>query len=545
MVHGVVMTGLSSAISPTMPAALIELQALLGHERCKLDLDTRRHYARSTSGHAAFPAGVVFPTSVKEVQRIVQQCAQAGMALYPISGGRNWGYGDATAPTAGQVIMDFARMNRIVEVNGPLGYAVIEPGVTQGQLSDYLKEHHPDLWMDSTGAGQGASLVGNALDRGFGHTRYGDHAGTFCGLEIVLGDGRILKTGYLGYENAQAARVYRYGVGPFLDGIFSQSNYGIITQMGLWLCPKPEAFSAFFLMAEKPGDLPGIIDRIAPLRMQGLLQSTIHIANDLRSISARRRYPWDLPGGKTPLPGEIRERLRKEIGIGAWNGAGAIYGNKAIVKATRKALSRALGPYKVRYLDDSKLALAGRVQRFLAKFGGGKKLAELLEIIRPVYALLKGEPNDDALRGATWRVRDPDPGVPIEPRDAHAGLLWISPVVPSTGRHATEVMGILEPIFAEHGFELLVTFTMITERAMCCVTNVAFDTRQAEEMAAAKRCYEAAMKALLAAGYVPYRSGPAGYEKLNEAGETFWYVARAIKGAMDPGGVIAPGRYGL
>src|SRR5688500_9272303 len=146
-------------------------------------------------------------------------------------------------------------MNRILEVNEELCYAVIESGVTQGQLYDHLARSNPGLWMDASGAGRGASIVGNILERGFGHTRYGDHSLTTCGMKIVLSDGRILDTGLGHYDNAKAARAYRYGAGPFLDGLFTQSNLGVVTQVGVWLMPKPEAFTAFFVSAPRADDL--------------------------------------------------------------------------------------------------------------------------------------------------------------------------------------------------------------------------------------------------------------------------------------------------
>ena len=90
-------------------------------------------------------------------------------------------------------------MNRIHEVNVELAYAVVEPGVSQGQLYEYLEEHETGLCLDCTGAGRGASLVGNALDRGFGHTRYGDHFATACGLE---GRTAILALGEKGSSGA-------------------------------------------------------------------------------------------------------------------------------------------------------------------------------------------------------------------------------------------------------------------------------------------------------------------------------------------------------
>ena len=103
--------------------------------------------------------------------------------------------------------------------------------------------------MDATGAGLDASLVGNTLDRGFGHTPYGDHSATACGMEIVLADGSVLNTGYSHIENAKAKYCYRYGIGPFLDGLFQQSNYGIVTKIGLWLMPEPVSHTSMYMPA--------------------------------------------------------------------------------------------------------------------------------------------------------------------------------------------------------------------------------------------------------------------------------------------------------
>lgn len=72
------------------------------------------------------------------------------------------------------MIVDLSGMNQIVQIDTTLAYAVIEPGVTQGQLSTYLCEHNIPLWMDCTGAGPNTSLVGNIVERGFGHSPYGN-----------------------------------------------------------------------------------------------------------------------------------------------------------------------------------------------------------------------------------------------------------------------------------------------------------------------------------------------------------------------------------
>ncbi len=510
-------------------------------------LTTQHHlgpYARTTSplpGHA--PAAILLPDSTQQVSQIAKTANEYGIPLYPISCGKNWGYGDACAPTPGQVIVDLKRMNRVLEVNTKLAYAVIEPGVTQGQLSDYLKKHAPDLWMDSTGAGLSASIVGNSLDRGCGHTSYGDHFLNTCGMQVVLADGRVLDTGLGHFQGAKASRVYRYGVGPFVDGLFSQSNFGIVTQACIWLMPKPQRCLAFLFSAPDDGDLTDVIDRLAPLRLERQLTSTLHIANDLRVISSRTRYPWQETNGATPLPQDVRQALCRRFGVGAWNGLGAIYGTSGTARAIKRELKRALRPYKLRFVDDRMIAAAKAARRVLGWVGLGATLGEMVELIEPVYGLLKGQPSNEHLAGTGWRVRDQGPPQAVDPLDAHAGLMWISPILPLSGQAATEVMTILEPIYRKHGFEPLVTFTMISERAMLCISNIAFDKRQETESAAAQVCYNELVTTLTETGYIPYRTGPQGFAKLSAPPSVFWDVAGQLKQALDPSGILSPGRY--
>lgn len=519
---------------------------ILGDQYVLTDEPCRERFARSTSPDPGPPpAAILLPESTQQVQQIVEIAGRLHVPLYPISRGKNWGYGDACAPTPGQVIVDLARMNRVVEFNTDLGYVVIEPGVTQGQLSKYLAEHQAGLWMDCTGAGLEASILGNTLDRGYGHTPYGDHFLNTCGMEVVLADGRILQTGLGHFPNAKAERVYRYGVGPVLDGLFSQSNFGIVTRIGIWIMPKPEDFCAFLFSAPSDEDLSDLVDRLAPLRIQGLLQSTIHIANDLRAFSSRVRYPWDLAKGKTPLPEDVRLQLRQQFGMGAWNGLGAIYGTRGTVRAVKKALRQAMRPYRLHFVNDRMLTMAQRLHRVLRVFGLGARLGEMLELITPAYGLLRGDPSDEPLAGMGWRVRDNGPPQAIDPLDANAGVMWVSPVMPLSGHHAQQVMNLVEPIYKKHGFEALVTFTMISERAMLCISNIAFDKRDENESAKARDCYNELFTTLIEKGYIPYRTGLQGYQKLTAQPSVFWDVARQLKSTLDPQGILSPGRYVL
>jgi 4-cresol dehydrogenase (hydroxylating) flavoprotein subunit len=514
--------------------------AILGEERARFDRETRDGYARTTGVQGSLPAGVVYPECTREVVKLANALR---VPLYPISRGKNWGYGDACAPSDGQIVVDLSHMNAIRELNLERAYVVVEPGVTQGQLYNYLRARGARLWMDSTGAGPDTSLVGNILDRGFGHTRYGDHFQTCCGLEVVLADGTLFQTGFGHFENAKANMVFKYGIGPVLDGLFSQSNFGIVTRAGIYLMPEPEDFCAFFFCAEHDADLDHVIRVLAALRLQGTLQSTVHIANDLRVIAGKMRYPWERAGGKIPLPEDIRAELRREHGIGAWNGAGSIAGPKELVSAIRLRMKRELKSVHPLFIDNKRMARLQRLQTILRAAGVARALQSKIDLGAALFHTLKGVPSPGAIPGAWWRVRRVKDPRSLDPIENGAGILWISPVLAADPTEARNLVGIIKPIYSKYGFDTLITFTLVTERAMVCVSNIAFDRSNSEECGRAQICHDELITTLISQGYIPYRAGPASFKSLALESSPFWQVASRLKHALDPNGIISPGRY--
>ena len=524
--------------------ALTAWRDLLGDDRVVTGRVVLDRYGRTTGGGDPTSSSVaLLPDHAEEVKGTVAIASQFGLGVYPISRGRNFGYGDACAPTDGQAIVDLSRMNRIIEVNRELAYAVVEPGVTQGQLWEHLDRHCPELSMDATGAGLEASILGNAVDRGFGHSRYGDHVQSSFNVEVVLADGRVLETGFGHLPGAKARWVYPYGMGPLLQGLFFQSNMGIVTKIGVWLLPKPQASCAFFVSARGEGDIVELIDRLAPLRRQGLLPSAIHVANDVRALSGRGRYPWERTDGRTPLPRDIRRQLGEESGIGAWNAFGMIEGTAGMVRQIRKAVARAMGPFRLIFISDRRIRMLRRIEGLGGNARWARGLRAKLDLVEPPYQLLLGKPTDEFMQGVLWRVRDPIEAPATDPIACHAGIKWVSPVLPMTGASALEVARIIEPIYNRHGFDALMTFTMLNERAMVCVSNLAFDRRVHAEREQAEACYHELNDRLEAAGYFPYRVGSMDMQRWTERPSVFWEVVRQIKNALDPQHIISPGRY--
>jgi len=116
-------------------------------------------------------------------------------------------------------------------------------------------------------------------------------------------------------------------------------------------------------------------------------------------------------------------------------------------------------------------------------------------------------------------------------------------MLPLRGEDATRVLEIVTPRFERHGFDVLVTFTLINERSMVGVFNIVYDKGLSEECEGSAACYKVVMQELIAAGYPPYRVNALAMDGLYGSGDTFWEVARAIKSALDAKDIIARGRY--
>lgn len=529
-------------------ALLAALRATAGPDHVRTDGITLERYARSTAARSTRPLAVVYPATHEEVVGLMRVAGAHGAAIYPVSTGKNWGYGDACAVGQGQVVLDLSRMNRIVQVDAELAYAVIEPGVTQQQLSDYLRDHGLPLWMDCTGAGPDTSLMGNIMERGFGHSPYGNRLQHVSGMRVVLANGEVLHTGFGHYPGARATHLFPYGVGPFLDGLFTQSNLGIVTQLGLWLMPAAACVSHFLCSVERHEDVGAVIDALRPLRMDGTLRSIVHVGNDLRVISGGRVFPRALAHGMSRLPDALRAQMREAVGAGAWTASGALHGSAAQVAAAQAALRAALRPSgaRVRFIGERSLRVAALAARLLGSSAMGRRLHAQVALGEAMLAMNRGVPSGRFLAGAYWRRRGGLPAsfpAAANPALDQCGMLWVSPILPMRGADVLALHALAEPLFRQHGFDLFVTFSMINERALGAVLTITYDKHDGAETARAHACYRAVFDAVMAAGYIPYRVGNQSMDALDPHQDTYWKTVARIRQALDPSGLIAPGRY--
>ncbi len=182
-----------------MAAKKEELIEIIGIENVIDDPETLGAYSKDISFVPSVkPICVVKPKDGNEVQAIVKWANQTATPLVPVSSGGPHFRGDTVPSTGGAVIVDLSRMKRIVWVSGRQGTAIVEPGVTFGELQKEVSKEGLRLNMPLLPRSSKA-VVGSLLEREpvtmpkF-HWEDGDPLG---GTEVIWGSGDLFQTGGL------------------------------------------------------------------------------------------------------------------------------------------------------------------------------------------------------------------------------------------------------------------------------------------------------------------------------------------------------------
>jgi 4-cresol dehydrogenase (hydroxylating) len=535
--------------SPNLSAALAEWRSALGAGQVRDDPATLTAYGNNVGGLTRAIPAVLLPGSTEEVLALVRIANRHHVPLHPISCGRNWGLGSRLPVRDGVVVVDLGRMNRIREVSVSGQYAVVEPGVTQGQLFDHLRANNLPLLLNVTGASRDTSLIGNALERGIGY--FSSRANSLSGMEIVLGNGELLRTGFAHIAGVQTAYGYRHGIGPELDGLFAQSNFGIVTSAGFDLMPQPAAAMAVIVKIKRSEQLAAFVDALADLRRRDVVRSVWHIGNRERTQIALGPLVFNQLRLREPNADFATLRARAEAliaaaGFGPWSAVCGILGSAGELRLARHAIKKALrGLAQTMFITDGLLNAADALSRPLNFIPWVRDQRVMLHAIRPLADLARGIPTDGPMQSAWWPLGELPARASDDPDQSHCGLLFCVPFLPPDGRIAKDAMDLTYQIYARHGFTPFVTLNLVDSRALECVINSAFDRRQPERVAAAHACNDELTKEFIRRGFPPYRIGPQNMNLVVDETDVFWKTVRDLKRVFDPHGIIAPGRYNL
>lgn len=494
------------------PAAFRAFAAAIGKDWVMTSEDDQLaysdHFAADEEKHR--PAGAVSPANAEQVREVVRIANQYKVPLWPISRGKNFGYGGAAPVMQGAVVLDLSRMKKI-EVDAENGVVLVEPGVGFFDLYDYLQTNKIPLWLSVPGNSWG-SVAGNALDRGVGYTSYGDHAARICGLEVVLPDGDLVRTGMGAMAESKTWNLYRNGFGPGWDTMFCQSNFGIVTKLGLWLMPEPEAVAGYDYEFDKPDDLGWAIDTIMPLRRDGLIQQSPSIGNWLRSAAVMTtREQWTKDKG--PLGDTVVQAIRDKFKIGWWSVQVRFYGHFDVVEASMKVLDRA---FDKKPIQSKKPALWKRGDP-------------------PEGSPVTGVPVSFPLANANWHGG----------RGGHVGY---SPVLPPRGDLAMDQFKRTYALYQKYGMDYHASFAM-SERSLVNVNQLLYDKDNADMMGRVDAMFRALVADASAHHYGEYRTH---IDYMDLVANSYDFNDRAllrlndkVKRALDPNGVVAPGKSGI
>jgi len=283
-----------------IPATTIaeQLAGLIGAGKVFTAAEVLASHAADKWSASHLPDVVVFAESTADVSTVM---AYANGRQVPVTTrGAGVGYVGGCVPVTGGIVLSTARMNRILGIHPEDGVAIVQPGVITGVLQEAARavgwEYPPD-----PASLKECSIGGNIATNAGGPRclKYGVTRQYVLGLEVVLADGRVVRSG---------GRIHKNKTGFDLIGLFtgSEGMLGIVTEATLRLIPRPASrgmFAAIF------PDFALAAAAVQAILNAGHLPSALEITDAFTLAAARRRLgPEVFPPGDAYLIVEIDGR---------------------------------------------------------------------------------------------------------------------------------------------------------------------------------------------------------------------------------------------
>jgi 4-cresol dehydrogenase (hydroxylating) flavoprotein subunit len=514
---------MASIVSPEISAEALEgFAAAVGTEHVLTDEASLREFRdpfafETWDDYTA--AAIVMPETVEEIQEILRVANEHKTPLWTHSTGRNNGYGGGAPRVRGSVVLSLRRMNRVLEINEELGYAVVEPGVRWFDLYDAIQAGGHKLMVSVPDLGWG-SVVGNTLDHGATYLPTGRDMAAQCGMEVVLPTGDLMRTGMGAMPGNKSWHLYKRGLGPTPDQMFMQSNFGVVTKMGIWLYPQPECYMPLWLRVWRDDDLAAVVDTLRRLMMDGTIDHVPQVINTVlwASVLTKRELWHD---GEGPIPDPVLDKMARELEVGRWMMRFALYGDENVVDLRLAKIKEAFGRIEGAEVWGSKYSPD--------RFG---------EIENPVEQVQAGIPGLGLNEMTGWYGGE------------HGGHIGFSPVAPMIGTDALALRNLLRGMIEKEArLDYMAALIPMNARSFIHVTLVIFDVKNEEQARGAYETSKMLVRESAKQGYGEYR---AHLDFMDLAADQYSFNNHAyrrfnetIKDALDPNGILSPGKQGI
>jgi 4-cresol dehydrogenase (hydroxylating) flavoprotein subunit len=464
-------------------------------------------------------SAVLMPETVEEIQQIVRISNEHGVPLWTHATGMNNGYGGPAPRLTGSLVVSLRKLNRVLEIDEAGAYAVVEPGVRWFDLYDALRAGGHRLMVSVPDLGWG-SVVGNALENGATYLPTGSDMAAACGMEVVLANGELLRTGMGAMPGNRAWHVYKRSLGPSLDTLFMQSNFGIVTKMGVWLMPYPECYMPLWLRVWNDADLPALVETLRTLMLERTIENVPQIWNTIASASVlSSRAAWY--EGEEPIPDRRIDEMARELEVGRWMMRFALYGDEAVVE------------HRFRKVKAAFERIPG------AEVWGSKHAPEDFGALEnPHERVQAGVPNLDINQMTGWYGGE------------EGGHIGFSPVARLTGPDAVALRDLIRGLVEERArLDYAAVLIPTNARSFIHVTMVIFDTKNEADVRRAYDTSRLLVQECAKHGYGEYRAHldfmDLAAEQYNFGDRVYMRFVETIKDAVDPNGILSPGKQGI
>ncbi len=541
-------------MSEGLTEALEQWRGLLGNSRVlPPDVAQERYGASTIELDSKQIGGALLPENEKEISLILKIAWQCEVPVYPISIGHNWGYGSATPPIEGAVILDLSNMKKITAPHADLGFITVEPGVTTGELEHFLTKHKIEFLPPLTGAGPSSSLIGNMLERGLSATMPVDRFSSLIGIEVVLPNGDVYKSPLIDPDKEISDAFYKWGVGPYIDGLFAQSNLGIVTRATFALSRKQEYTETFFIITKQNDAVGDIVDasREVLQRLPGIVPA-IKIQGPGRTLTRLTEYKKEYAASGRAIHEHIARIYLRKNGLSEWIVFGSIQGPRSVVKAARRTVYDFYHPHSSRIsFFSSNLSFWLRLLKKITPGWFQKHLAFMPMVISYLSSI---EGNHSARNPILPFWKKIGGMSPLDREnflnknlnydsDPECGFILFATVLPMQKTNINRFLTIAHEILAKFQIDPIINLLNFSDRTLFISCTILFNKSSPEETQRAHACYEMLAYRTKEAGAQIQRATAKHMHLVVKEDVEFWKVAKKIKEAIDSRDIISPGRY--